>query len=138
MRKINKIILHCSATKEGVDVKTSTIKKWHLDQGWSDIGYHYVIELDGSIHNGRSEDTIGAHCKGQNSFSIGICYVGGLDKDGKSKDTRTDAQKTAMNKLVKEILGRYELTIDDVYCHNQFAKKDCPCFTIDNFKKEYK
>lgn len=137
MRKINKIILHCSATKEGIDIKTGLIRSWHKDRGFSDIGYHYVIELDGTVHEGRSEEVIGAHCKGHNSFSIGICYVGGLDKNGKSKDTRTPCQKVAMYDLVGKLLEKYNLTIEDVYCHNQFAKKDCPCFSRDNFIKEY-
>lgn len=136
MRKINEIILHCSATREKQDIKTSTIKQWHLKQGWSDIGYHYVIELDGSIHFGRPENVIGAHCKGHNSFSIGICYVGGLDEKGNSKDTRTEAQKQSMYKLVKELMGRFNLSIDKIHCHNEYAKKDCPCFKIDTFRKE--
>lgn len=137
MRKIDKIILHCSATREGLDIKTEVIKFWHKDRGWSDIGYHYVIELDGTVHVGRSEDVIGAHCKGHNSFSIGICYVGGLDKNGKSKDTRTPCQKVAMFDLVGKLMEKYGLTIDDVYCHYQFAKKDCPCFNINEFRCEY-
>ena len=73
MRKINKLIVHCSATPEGRDVKTETIKDWHVNGNhWKDIGYHYVIELDGSIHKGRDENVIGAHCSGQNANSIGI------------------------------------------------------------------
>lgn len=139
MRKIDKIILHCAATPEGKDIKTATIKEWHLKQGWSDIGYHYVIELDGSIHYGRQEDIIGAHCKGQNNFSIGICYVGGLTEDGKkAKDTRTEAQKQSLYRLVKELMTKYNLTIEDVHCHNEYAKKDCPSFKIETFRNEIK
>ena len=81
MRKINKLIVHCSATPEGKDIKTETIRDWHVSGNhWKDIGYHYVIELDGSIHKGRDESVIGAHCSGQNANSIGICYIGGVDK----------------------------------------------------------
>ena len=79
MRDINKIIIHCSATPEGRDVNTETIRQWHTAKGWSDIGYHYVIELDGSVNMGRDIDRIGAHTKGHNTGSIGICYVGGMD-----------------------------------------------------------
>ena len=105
MRKINKLIVHCSATPEGRDIKTETIKDWHVNGNhWKDIGYHYVIELDGSIHKGRDENVIGAHCSGQNANSIGICYVGGVAKDGKTpKDTRTDAQKHSLLELLKEL-----------------------------------
>lgn len=89
MRKINKLIVHCSATPEGRDVKTETIKDWHVNGNhWKDIGYHYVIELDGSIHKGRDENVIGAHCSGQNANSIGICYVGGVAKMVKHRKIR--------------------------------------------------
>lgn len=134
MRKISKIIVHCSATIEGQDIKTRTIRDWHvLGNGWDDIGYHYVIELDGSLHVGRDEDIIGSHCKGHNSESIGICYVGGLDKNGRPKDTRTDAQKSTMLSLIKRLKAKYPGAI--VYGHNNFSSKACPCFDA---KEEYK
>lgn len=134
MRKINKLIVHCSATPEGRDVKTETIKDWHVNGNhWKDIGYHYVIELDGSIHKGRDESVIGAHCSGQNADSIGICYVGGVDKDCKTpKDTRTEAQKQSLIKLLKELKQKYTGAI--IYGHRDFAKKDCPSFDA---KTEY-
>lgn len=135
MRAINKIIVHCSATKEGKAVKTETIRTWHIkDNHWKDIGYHYVIELDGSVHKGRSEDTVGAHCYGNNADSIGVCYVGGVAKDGKTpKDTRTDAQKASLVKLLKELKQKYTGAI--IYGHRDFAKKACPSFDA---KTEYK
>ena len=134
MRKINKIIVHCSATIEGQDIKARTIRDWHvLGNGWDDIGYHYVIELDGSLHTGRDESINGAHCKGHNSDSIGICYVGGLDKNGGPKDTRTDAQKRTMLSLIKRLKAKYPSAI--VYGHNNFSSKACPCFDA---KEEYK
>lgn len=134
MRKINKLIVHCSATPEGRDVKTETIKDWHVNGNhWKDIGYHYVIELDGSIHKGRDESVIGAHCSGQNADSIGICYVGGVDKDCKTpKDTRTEAQKQSLIKLLKELKQKYTGAV--IYGHRDFAKKDCPSFDA---KTEY-
>ena len=90
MREIKKIIVHCADTPEGRDVRTAEIKRWHTEErGWSDIGYHWVVELDGSLHAGRPEEVSGAHCKGHNSDSIGICYVGGSDASGNPKDTRT-------------------------------------------------
>ncbi len=139
MRKIRRIFLHCSATPEGQDVKMETIREWHVKGNkWKDIGYHYVIELDGEVREGRPVSEMGAHCSGQNADSIGICYVGGMTSDmKKAKDTRTDAQKKSMYELVRKLIKAYGLTLDDVYCHNQFARKACPSFKIDTFKKEY-
>ena len=137
MRDINKIILHCSATQEGKDFNVEDIREWHLQRGFTDVGYHYVIKLDGTIQDGRNIRSIGAHCKGQNYGSIGICYIGGLDKEGKGKDTRTKEQKESLFNLIDDLLIAYDLTIEDVYCHYQFAKKLCPCFLIQDFKEEY-
>lgn len=89
MRKIKEIIIHCSATKEGRDYTIADIDRWHRDRGFFCIGYHFVIYRDGSIHVGRSVEEVGAHCRGHNLVSIGICYIGGLSKNGKPKDTRT-------------------------------------------------
>ena len=134
MRKINKIIVHCSATPEGKDFTTADIDRWHRQRGWRCIGYHYVIELDGSIHKGRDESVIGAHCSGQNTDSIGICYVGGVAKDGKTpKDTRTDAQKHSLLELLKELKTKYPNAT--IHGHREFAAKACPSFDA---KSEYK
>lgn len=138
-RAIKEIIIHCSATPEGKDYTVADIKKWHLARGFSDVGYHYVIYKDGSVHTGRSIDISGAHCTGHNSYSIGICYIGGCATNGStSKDTRTEAQKKALVTLVKEMLNTYHLTIDKVYGHYQFAPKDCPSFKIEPFRLECK
>tara|TARA_Y100000748_G_scaffold224991_1_gene189458 strand:- start:71 stop:496 length:426 start_codon:yes stop_codon:yes gene_type:complete len=131
-RAIDKIIIHCSATPEGRDVKTSEIKRWHTeDNGWRDIGYHFVIELDGSIHKGRPVGTSGAHTIGEN-HNIGICYIGGVDQVMKPKDTRTDAQRIALEDLIEDIKEEYPNIM--VYGHRDFADKDCPSF---NAKAEY-
>lgn len=132
-RYINEIIVHCSATPEGKDFTVTDIKKWHLARGFSDIGYHYVIYRDGSVHTGRDESKIGAHCTGHNSYSIGVCYIGGCASDGKTpKDTRTDAQKTALVKLLKELKSRYPKAT--IHGHREYANKACPSFDA---KKEY-
>ena len=82
MRNINKIIVHCSATPEDRDVSVDTIRKWHVeDNGWRDIGYHWVIPLSGSIEKGRPESQPGAHANGFNKKYIGVRYIGGVDKD---------------------------------------------------------
>ena len=136
-KSTKKIILHCSATREGQDVRAKTIREWHKQRGFEDIGYHYVIDLDGKIEKGRDEKMVGAHCVGQNSDSIGICYIGGCDKSMNAKNTLSDAQKHALVDLVYVLLENYHLTIKDVHCHNEYANKACPSFKIDWFIEEY-
>ena len=130
----NKVIIHCSATPELRDVKMETIRQWHLDKGWSDIGYHIVIELDGSINCGRNINKIGAHCKGHNSTSIGVCYVGGCDKDMNPKDTRTKAQKESLEVVVKYLQKVYGKV--SIHGHNEFSPKACPSFNVKEWLKE--
>lgn len=132
------IILHCSATREGQDIKAKDIKQWHKQRGFETIGYHYVIDLDGTIEKGRDEIYVGAHCTNYNAKSIGICYIGGCDNKLNPKDTRTEAQKKAMLELVDKLLTKYKLSIDKVYGHYQFQNKACPSFKIETFKQEYK
>lgn len=136
-RTISKIILHCSATREGQDIKTATIKDWHVKgNGWSDIGYHFVIELDGSINLGRCVDRTGSHAKGFNTGSIGICYVGGCDKDMKPKDTRTKEQNTALAALIVniyEVYGKVEVL---GHCDLPGVKKACPSFDVKEFTED--
>lgn len=133
MRTINEIIVHCSATPEGRPTTVGDIRSWHKQRGFKDIGYHYVVYLDGSIHAGRPESAIGAHCTGHNRNSLGVCYVGGMTRDMKAaKDTRTDAQKRALVLLLKELKRRYPRA--KIYGHRDFAAKACPSFDA---RKEY-
>lgn len=137
MRKIDKIIIHCSATKEDKDFKAKDIESWHIRRGFISIGYHYVIDIDGTIEQGRPEKTVGAHTIGQNGSSIGICYIGGLDINGEPKDTRTERQKMSMYDLIDEIQCEYKAKQGykpTVHGHNEYAEKACPCF---NVQKEY-
>lgn len=129
------IILHCSATVEGKNFTAADIDRWHKEKGYKKIGYHFVIDLDGTLEKGRQLNERGAHCKGHND-SIGICYIGGLDKDGKPKDTRTIEQKDTLYRLVYDLMGD-DMTLEQIHCHNEFAKKDCPSFKITDFRKEY-
>lgn len=133
MRKITQIIVHCSDTKVGQKVTAADIDRWHRKRGFESIGYHFVVQPDGAVECGRPIDEIGAHCKGHNTNSIGICYIGGLDSNGKTKDTRTEAQKATIAWLIarlREDFGQLE-----VYGHKDFNKnKACPCF---NARKEY-
>ena len=127
MRLIKEIIIHCSATREGQPVSVDTIKDWHLAKGWNNIGYHFYIDLDGKINKGRDIDKIGAHCKGHNRNSIGICYCGGVESDGKTpKDTRTEVQKESLLHVLKTLKAMYTDAI--IYSHNEFANKACPSF----------
>ena len=129
MRKIDKIIIHCAATPEGKPFTVADIDRWHRQRGFRCIGYHYVIYLDGSIHKGRPVEQIGAHCTGQNARSIGICYIGGCTKDGKTpKDTRTEAQKTALISLITQLKSEYPKAT--IHGHNEFANKAYPSFDV--------
>lgn len=132
-RAINEIIVHCSATAEGKDFTVADIKKWHLARGFSDVGYHYVIYRDGTIHKGRDESKIGAHCTGHNAHSIGVCYIGGCASDGKTpKDTRTEKQKTSLLSLLRELKKKYPKA--SIHSHKDYTNKACPSFDA---TKEY-
>jgi N-acetylmuramoyl-L-alanine amidase len=134
MRDINKIILHCSATREGQDISTETIRGWHVNErGWSDIGYHYVVLLDGTVDKARPVERQGAHVRGKNKGSIGVCYIGGCDADMNPKDTRTDLQKESLTELISYLMDSYEDAT--LHGHNEFSSKACPSF---NVKEEYK
>lgn len=146
MRKINLIVVHCSATKEGKDFDVNDIRRMHLQRGFVNVGYHFVIKLDGLIQNGRPISQVGAHVKGYNANSIGVCYIGGLDANGKPKDTRTVAQKAALIQLLRELKSRYpnaricghrdlspDKNHDGKITPNEWLKA-CPCFDA---KKEY-
>lgn len=164
--EIDSIVIHCSATPEGKDVTLEDIDAMHKAKGWKMVGYNYVIELDGTIREGRPISMAGAHCntsgtsgRPYNYHSIGICYIGGIEatKDSRGriiaklnsrgraipKDTRTDAQKIALHKLVWELFAKYE-NITDILGHRDASPdkngdgkisrnewiKDCPCFDV--------
>ena len=147
MRKINEIVIHCSATKDNQNISIETIRNWHLDRGFRDVGYHFYIRRDGTIENGRLISKKGAHVAYHNSDTIGICYEGGLDKNGKAKDTRTRQQKYAIvdciEKNILQVLVKLQ-SIDHIKIKghrdysddkNQNGKidywermKECPCF----------
>lgn len=133
-RSINEIIVHCTASYEGNPMTVEQIRRMHIrERGWSDIGYHYVVYLDGTVHNGRDVNVTGAHCTGHNTHSIGVVYVGGLAKNGQPKDTRTAAQKEGLLKLLRQLKGLYPKAT--IHGHREYAIKACPCFDA---KNEYK
>jgi len=146
-RTMDIIVIHCSATKENKDYSVEDIKKWHIQRGFKDIGYHFVIKLDGTIEIGRPLDKVGAHVTNHNENTIGICYIGGLDANNRAKDTRTDKQKESLSNLItflktfipiKEIKGHRDYSKDlnnnGIIEPNEYMK-ECPCFEV---KKEYK
>jgi len=128
MRKIDKLIVHCSATREGQPISVDTIRDWHVDgRGWNDIGYHFYIDLDGNIFKGRNIEKMGAHCKGQNRNSIGICYCGGVEEDGKTpKDTRNEKQKESLLAVLRTLKAMFPDSA--IHSHRDFARKACPSF----------
>lgn len=126
MRAIHYIIVHCTATPEGRDVRAADIDRYHRSQGFRCIGYHYVVDLDGKIEPGRMENEDGAHCKGLNGCSIGVAYVGGTDSHGRPKDTRTEMQRRALLTLLRDLRSRYPQAV--IRSHRDFARKACPSF----------
>lgn len=129
-RPIKEIIVHCTATPEGREVSVDTIREWHKANGWSDIGYHYVVHLDGSVERGRSEAAVGAHVSGHNTGTLGVVYVGGVQTDGTTpKDTRTPAQRAALLGLVAALIDKYP-AVTKVSGHNEYAAKACPSFDV--------
>ena len=128
MRIITLIILHCSATPEGRSLDFEACRRDHIrHRHFRDIGYHFYITRDGVVHTGRPLEQAGAHCKGHNRHSVGICYEGGLDAAGHPKDTRTVTQKEALTKLVRELKRRFPRAL--VVGHRDLDPgKDCPCF----------
>lgn len=148
MRTINQIVIHCSATEQWRDVSVEEIRQWHLRRGFSDVGYHFVIDLNGKVHTGRHVSIQGAHAAGYNANSIGICYVGGLARGTlEPMDTRTPKQKESLVNIVamlknifpiKSIDGHRDLSVDlngdGVITPNEWMKS-CPCFDV---HKEFK
>lgn len=146
-RTITDIVIHCTATRAWQDFGADDIRRMHKAKGWSDIGYHYVVRLDGTIEEGRDIDIIGAHVSGHNKYSIGVVYVGGLDNQGKPKDTRTENQKNALLNLLLDLRKFYpnakisghrdfspDKNGDGILTPDEYLKS-CPCFDA---KTEYK
>ena len=135
MFKPDKITIHCADTPEGVYFDTSDIRQWHKKRGFKDVGYHFIVLLDGTIELGRMLDTQGAHVSGHNANNIGICYIGGKTSDMKeSKDTRTDKQKISIHFLLMTLRLMYKDI--PITGHNNFegVAKTCPGFDA---KKAY-
>lgn len=134
MRPVNEIILHCTATPEGRPVTVAEIDSWHRARGWSGIGYHYVIHLDGRVEAGRPLEKIGAHVEDHNTGTIGVTYVGGVAANKITpKDTRTPEQKAALERLIRELDGRFNFK--KLSGHYEYASKACPSFKVDDYRR---
>lgn len=128
MRPINEIIVHCTATPAGRPVSVQEINAWHVARGWSGIGYHRVIGINGERWQGRANDKVGAHVEGHNTGTLGVVYVGGLKSDAKTAaDTRTIVQKEALLEELLSLKKAYP-SIVKISGHNEYANKACPCF----------
>jgi len=149
MKQIDSIIIHCSATRAEQDLRARDIDRMHRARGFAQIGYNFVIDLDGLVENGRPLSIDGAHCntkgfsgESYNKHSIGICYIGGLDASGQAADTRTEAQRTALRELVAKLCREYPIA--ELLGHRDTSPdtdgsgevepcefiKSCPCFDV--------
>ena len=129
MRPIHLIVIHCSATRANCSYTVDDCRRDHRDRGYADIGYHYYIARDGEVHTGRPLNQVGAHARGFNQYSIGICYEGGLDNDGRPADTRTPPQRTSLDQLLTYLKGAFPQA--RIVGHNQLnPHKACPCFEV--------
>lgn len=145
MRQIDEIIIHCSATRPewnadlGGLAKVAEIRRWHVeDNGWSDIGYHYIVDRNGQVFDGRPEGRSGAHTRGHNANSIGICLIGGFGSSETDNfdEHYTPKQEQVLRKLIAGIERRYD--IKKISGHNQYAAKACPGFNVPRWLKRQK
>ena len=136
MRIISLVIIHCSAVRPDQTSSAAQIDTWHRrDNHWKfGIGYHYVVRRDGQIERGRPDYMVGAHCLNHNAHSIGVCYEGGLDIRGQPDDTRTEAQKASLRRLLEDLHRRYPKALI-VGHHDLDPTKPCPC--IPDVAQEY-
>jgi N-acetylmuramoyl-L-alanine amidase len=137
MREINEIIIHCTATKldwmagKPIANKVAEVRRWHMEErGWKDIGYHYLIDRDGTVVIGRQINQIGAHVQGHNTETVGVCLIGGFggSADDKFADNFTTEQDAALRGLILNLKSRF--AINKVTGHNEYAAKACPSFRV--------
>lgn len=122
------IFVHCSATTAAQDIGVREIRQWHKEQGWLDVGYHYIIKRDGTVETGRDEGAVGSHVKGHNHNSIGVCLVGGINDKGQPEANFTDAQMVALRELLVTLLRKYDGS--KLMAHHEVAPKACPSFDL--------
>lgn len=137
-RRIDEIIVHCAATKPGMDIGAKEIDGWHRSQGWTKIGYHRVIRRDGTVEFGRDFNEAGAHASGHNAHSIGVCLVGGVDDSNKPEANFTPAQWAALDRLIAGLEELYPNA--KVIGHREVARfpKACPSFDVQEWKTKFR
>lgn len=133
MRHIKYIIIHCSDSPDNMDIGVAEIRRWHKEKGWADVGYHFIIKRNGEVQNGRDVEIVGSHCQGYNSYSIGICLVGGRYNSGKNNiddiSHYTPEQIMSLKQLVFNLKEKYPEA--EIKAHRDFnASKTCPNFNI--------
>lgn len=135
MRQIKRIIIHAAATRPSMDIGVKEIRRWHMERGWRDVGYHYVIRRDGTVEPGRSLEQTGAHAYGHNRDTIGICLVGGVDARGKAANNFTRRQWRALTFLVRGLQSVLHINSADILGHRDLpgVAKACPCFDVASF-----
>ena len=131
-KKTDSIIIHCAATKASIDIGYKEIREWHVDQnGWDDVGYHFIIKRNGQYEKGRPEGYSGAHAPSHNSRSIGICLVGGMADDGGPENNFTLEQFLTLKDLINMIMDKYsDITEILGHCDIQENKPNCPGFNV--------
>ena len=130
------IVIHCSATPPTMDIGVEKIKEWHVkDNGWDDVGYHFIITRDGTIEPARPEDMQGAHAPRVNDRSVAICLIGGSDANGGWSNNFTDEQWVTLKALLLNLTKKYE--IKKIIGHYQVDdKKECPSFNVPDYLEE--
>ena len=135
-KETNLIVIHCSASRANQQVTVETIRHWHVvERGWSDIGYHWIIDRGGKVHAGRNARMIGAHARGHNHESIGVCLIGGLGDGDEPENNFTSGQMLTLQMLVESLQLRYPGA--EVVGHNELNPyKACPSFFVDDWLEE--
>lgn len=127
------ITIHCSATPAHRDISAQHLRQWHQAQGWSDIGYHYVITRQGQLETGRPLNQPGAHVKGHNHGNIGICLIGGVNDALKPEDNFTLAQRKTLFALIDTLQTLFNIPDLHVKGHRDWnEKKACPCIQLNH------
>ena len=135
MRRIDLIIIHCTASRPNEHLSFELLDHIHRAKGWNGCGYHYYITRDGQLHQGRPEEMVGAHARHYNAHSIGVCYEGGLDEKGRAADTRTPAQKLALYTLLVSLKQDYPDAEIVGHCELEGVHKACPSFPVSTIRK---
>lgn len=145
------LTVHCSATTPSLKYDVDTIRQWHLQRGWSDVGYHFVIKTDGTVQPGRPLSRNGAGVAGHNKDNIHVCLIGGVTNNGVAVDNFTDAQWDALRYLISELAGKYGIMEENIKGHRDYSPdingdgkitsdewlKMCPCFDVKSKLEEW-